>query len=319
LKVSQERFPYRGLGYVGVAAPDVEAWRHFALEVCGMMPARIPPAASVSLPRIPNPEAQGLGPDGTLYLKLDDHQWRLAVHPGETPGLRYVGFELGSLDAVARAADTLGARGVKVSPSTPEEREARGVGGMISFEDPAGHRLELFAAPLRDLGFVSHHDAEFLTGGLGMGHVVLFVPDMDAALDFYRDVLGFQRSDFTRFGPDTSIHFLRCTHRHHSVALLRVGDFGGLQHMMFEMTSLDAVGAALDRARAQGVEISADIGRHRNDRNVSFYMRGPSGFDVEIGWDGILVGDDWVENEFTGAGDRWGHAGLGVTTLTPDE
>ena len=89
--------------------------------------------------------------------------------------------------------------------------------------------------------------------------------------------------------------------------------------MMFEMTSLDAVGAALDRARAQGVEISADIGRHRNDRNVSFYMRGPSGFDVEIGWDGILVGDDWVENEFTGAGDLWGHAGLGVTTLTPDE
>ena len=41
--MSQERFSYRGLGYVGVEAPDVEAWRSFALGVCGMMPARIPP------------------------------------------------------------------------------------------------------------------------------------------------------------------------------------------------------------------------------------------------------------------------------------
>ena len=107
--MSQERFPYRGLGYVGVEASDLEAWRHFALEVCGMMPARIPPGASDALPRIPDPEARGLGPDGTLYLKLDDHQWRLAIHPGETPGLRYVGFELGNLDAVARAAAARGA------------------------------------------------------------------------------------------------------------------------------------------------------------------------------------------------------------------
>ena len=317
--MSRERFPYRGLGYVGVEAPDLEAWRNFALGVCGMMPARVPPGASDELPRRPNPDARGLGADGTLYLKLDDHQWRLAIHPGDQPGIRYVGLELGDLDAVARAADVLSARGAKVAVSTPEEREARGVGAMVSVEDPAGHRLELFAAPLRDLGFVSPHGADFLTGGMGMGHVVLYVPDIDAALDFYRNVLGFERSDFTRFGPDSSIHFLRCTPRHHSVALLRVGDFGGLQHMMFEMTSLDAVGSALDRARAEGVTISADVGRHRNDRNVSFYMNGPSGFDVEIGWDGILVGDDWVENEFTGGGDLWGHAGLGVSTLEPDD
>lgn len=316
---SRERFPYRGLGYVGVAAPDLEAWRSFATGVCGMMPATIPPAATGGLPPSPNPSAEGIGHDGALFLKLDDYQWRLAIHPAEEPGLRYLGFELGDLDAVARAADALTARGVKVTTATPEEREARGVGEMISFEDPAGHRLELFAAPLRDLGFVSPHGMEFLSGGMGMGHAVLFVPDIDAALEFYRGVMGFERSDFTRFGPESSIHFLRCTPRHHSIALLRVGDVSGLQHLMFETTALDHVGGALDRARDAGVSITSELGRHRNDENVSFYMQGPSGFQVEIGWGGVLVGDDWVENEFTGGGDLWGHAGLNVSVTEPED
>jgi len=315
---SGEGFPYRGLGYVGVAAPDLEAWRAFATQVCGMMPAPIPPRSAGGMPPRPDPAADGVGQDGTLFLKLDDYQWRLAVHPGAEPGLRYLGFELGDLDAVARAADALAARGVRVAESTPQEREARGVGAMVSLEDPAGHRLELFAAPLRDLGFVSPHGMEYLTGGLGMGHAVLFVPDIDAALGFYRGVMGFERSDFTRFSEDSSIHFLRCTPRHHSLALLRVGDVSGLQHLMFETTQLDHVGGALDRARDAGVAITSELGRHRNDENVSFYMQGPSGFQVEIGWGGVLVGDDWIENEFTGGGDLWGHAGLNVRVTESD-
>ena len=317
--MSQDRFPYRGLGYVGVAAPDVEAWRSFATGVCGMMPAPIPPGANGGLPPGPDPDAGGLAHDGSLFLKMAAYQWRLAIHPSEEPGLRYLGFELGDLDAVARAADVLTARGVKVAASTPEEREARGVGAMVSLADPAGHRLELFAAPLGDLGFVSRHGSEFLSGALGMGHAVLCVPDIDAALDFYRTVMGFERSDFTRFDAESSIHFLRCTPRHHSLALLRVGDVSGLQHLMFEMTALDHVGGALDRAREAGALITSELGRHRNDENVSFYMQGPSGFQVEIGWDGVLVGDDWVENEFTGGGDLWGHTGLGVGIRQSDD
>ena len=121
---SRERFPYRGLGYVGVAAPDLEAWRSFATGVCGMMPATFPPAVTGGMPPSPNPSAEGIGHDGTLFLKLDDYQWRLAIHPAKDPGLRYLGFELGDLDAVAQAADVLTARGVKLAASTPGEREA---------------------------------------------------------------------------------------------------------------------------------------------------------------------------------------------------
>ena len=70
---------------------------------------------------------------------------------------------------------------------------------------------------------------------------------------------------------------------------------------------------------AQKVPISSGLGRHRNDKTVSFYMKGPSGFDVEIGWDALLVGDDWVEHEFAGGGDDWGHHGLTAESLKPDD
>jgi hypothetical protein len=48
-------------------------------------------------------------------------------------------------------------------------------------------------------------------------------------------------------------------------------------------------------------------------------MQGPSRFDIEIGWDGLMVGDDWVEHEFAGGGDTWGHHGLDAESLKPRE
>lgn len=305
-----------GLGYVGVNAPDIEAWRAFATGVCGLAPSAIVPGPRPAGIAVPAREARGVAPDGTLYLKMDQRQWRLAVHPAADAGLAYLGFELPGVDALSSAVDAVAKRGASVREATREEREARGVAGLAVLDDPAGHRIELFVAPIADDPFHSPLGVEFLTGSLGMGHAVLYVPDLDAALAFYREVLGFQRTDYMTFGPEgKGIHFLRCTRRHHSLALLHVGPLSGLQHLMLETTTLDAVGQALDRAQSADVTISSSLGRHRNDRTVSFYMHGPSGFDVEIGWDGLLVDDDWVEHEFAGSGDLWGHQGLSAESL----
>lgn len=306
-----------GLGYVGVVAPDPVAWRDFATSVCGFVPAGIIPGPRPAGIAMPTPDAGGISADGSCYLKLDRRQWRLAVHPGATPGLAYLGFELRTERDFERAVEKLTDGKVDVRAGTQAEREARGVNRLAVFQDPFGHRLELFQGPIIDAPFVSPAGIEFKTGELGMGHAVLFVADVEAALGFYRDVLGFQRSDYMVFGPDgRGIHFLRCTRRHHSLGLLKIGPPAGLQHLMFESTTLDGVGRALDRARAKGVPISSDLGRHRNDGIVSFYMHGPSGFDVEIGWDGVLVDEDWSEREFAG-GDDWGHHGLVAESLKP--
>ncbi len=312
-----------GLGYVGIEAPDPLAWRRFATEVCGLEPALIPPgprAGGVPVPNTSGPEHAGVAADGSVFLKMDRRQWRLAVHPGQTQGLAYLGFELLLESDLEAAMESISKRGVAIRSGTSEELEARSVGNLAVFEDPAGHRLELFCRPIVDEPLCSDRGVEFLTGALGMGHVVLYVAEIDPALDFYRDVLGFKRTDYMQFGPDgMGIHFLRCTRRHHSLALLQVGPPSGLQHLMLESTTLDGVGKTLDRALAAGVEISSSLGRHRNDKTVSFYMKGPSGFDIEIGWDGLLVDDDWVEHEFAGGGDDWGHQGLDAESLKPAE
>jgi len=312
-----------GLGYVGIDAPDPIGWRRFATDVCGLEPALIPPgprAAGMPVASQGGAEEAGVAADGSVFLKMDRRQWRLAVHPAETPGLAYLGFELPLESDLEAAMESISKRGVAIRAGTAEELEARSVGDLAVFEDPAGHRLELFCRPIVDQPMNSTREIEFLTGSLGMGHVVLYVSEIEPALDFYRDVLGFKRSDYMQFGPNgMGIHFLRCTRRHHSLALLQVGPPSGVQHLMFESTSIDGVGKALDRALAAGVTISSNLGRHRNDKTVSFYMKGPSGFDIEIGWDGLLVDDDWVEHEFAGGGDDWGHHGLDAAALQPDE
>lgn len=315
--MSGKEMGFVGLGYAGIVAPDPIAWRHFATRVFGFVPAGIVPGPRTAGLALPTPDAEGLAADGTLYLKLDRRQWRLAVHPGAESGLAYLGFEVRTERDFGRLVDRLGEKKVEVRPGTSAELEARGVRGLAVFADPFGHRLEVFHEPIIDAPFASPTGIEFKTGELGMGHAVVFVADAARALDFYRGVLGFERSDFMTFGPTgQGIHFLRCTPRHHSLALLQIGPPQGLQHLMFEATSLDGVGRALDRARAAQIPITSDLGRHRNDGIVSFYMQGPSGFDLELGWDGVLCGEDWSEREFAG-GDDWGHHGLVAATLQP--
>ena len=313
-----ERLPLGGLGYVGIQAPDPVAWREFATGVCGLEPALIPPGPRHAGMAIANPDAAGIAADGTAFLKMDRRQWRLAVHPGE-PGLAYLGFEITTDAGFERAMTEIADRGVEIRRGTEAELEARSVGNLAVLSDPAGHRIELFTRPIVDQP-LSTSEAKFKTDEFGMGHVVVYVPEIEAALAFYRDVLDFDRTDYMNFGPNgMGIHFLRCTRRHHSIALLQVGPPQGLQHLMFEATSVDGVGLALDRAIAAGVPITSSLGRHRNDKTLSFYMQGPSGFDVEIGWDGILVDDDWVEHEFAGGGDDWGHHGLDAESLQPKD
>jgi 3,4-dihydroxy-9,10-secoandrosta-1,3,5(10)-triene-9,17-dione 4,5-dioxygenase len=307
----------RGLGYIGIGAPDPAEWLHFGTEICGLMPARILPDARHNEVAVPTLEAEGSAPDGSVYLKMDERQWRIAVHPANEPGLQYLGFELPNPAAVEGLARELDAMGLEVVRGAPELCDARSVDSLAILHDPAGHRIELYCGPIVDREFVSPHAAHFLTGGLGMGHAVLYVPDADAALDFYRRAFGFERRDYMRFGPDMGIHFLGCTPRHHTLALLRVGNLSGLQHLMLEMTSLDDVGRAQDRAMAHEIPITSKLGRHINDKTVSFYMQAPTGFDVEIGWDGVLVGDDWIEHEFAGTGDEWGHHGLDAEAMKP--
>ncbi|WP_182357269.1 VOC family protein [Tomitella gaofuii] len=288
----------RGIGYIGLNVPDRQAWDRFAAEVVGLEPV-----------------ARTAGDPDASYFTADERQWRIAVREAATAGVGFVGFEVPGEAAFDEVVTSLVEAGVALTAATPEELRERGAQAMVWFDDPEGTRLEIFWGPVVDFPFrppVGGH--RFVTDG-GLGHAVLMVRDLPGALAFYKDVLGFRTSDFMNFGPDMAIHFLHCTPRHHTIALSAVGPVSGTHHIAFEVETVDQVGEAFDRATAAGLDITASLGRHKNDRMLSFYMRSPAGFEVEIGCDPVLIDEDtWVANEFTG-GDSWGHHGLTSESL----
>lgn len=301
----------KSVAYVGIGAVDPAAWLRFGTEVLGMMPARANPGEGWGMPGAPRTDGDGIAADGSVYLKMDERQWRIAVHPDSTDGgLLYLGLEVDSALELERAVCELREHQVEVREGSADEAYARAVSGIAFLRDPTGNALELFYGPTQDYSFASPNKGQqFVAGHLGVGHFNLFVTNQAACFDFYTRLLGFRLSDYIRYNRDTSLQFLRCNARHHSIAMVDMGGFNALQHMLVELRGIDDVGRVLDRALRAGVQISSSLGRHRNDGMLSFYMRGPGGFDIEVGCDGLLLDETWTANEFC-EGDVWGHDGL---------
>src|SRR5579859_963039 len=231
---------------------------------------------------------EGRGPEeGAVYLRMDDFPARLVIVPGSADRVLASGWEVAdaaALDAVGRA---LADAGVAYKVGTADECAARRVGWMLRLEDPAGHTLEVFCgAALDSRPSVSPYGNRFVTGDLGLGHVVLPVPPGSAAaFDFYTEVLGFRLRDSMRmpaelFGmpagsPPVWFRFLGCNPRHHSLALAPMPSEQGIVHLMVEVAALDDVGRAMDRCAKRGAPIAATLGRHVNDLMVSFYVWTP--------------------------------------------
>jgi 3,4-dihydroxy-9,10-secoandrosta-1,3,5(10)-triene-9,17-dione 4,5-dioxygenase len=282
------------LGYLRLEATDLDAWERFLVEGLDMDVHR--------------------DGDVELRVRLDERPARLVITASEADGLAAVGWEASGLQALARVRATLEDAGLAVRAASAEELADRRVEAMIHVDDPGGTHLEISAGPALDHRPVaSRTGARFVTGDLGLGHVVLPEPAMGEAMEFYELLLGFQHRDSMRLpgmgadGGDAWIRFLGCNARHHSVALFEGPVPGGIIHLMVEVDDLDAVGRALDRCQDLGARISSTLGRHTNDHMLSFYVAAPGGFDVEYGTAGRLVDPaTWVTSEIT-AVSYWGH------------
>lgn len=306
----------KSFGYLGLAVEKPLEWLNFATQIVGAMPARAIPGeawalAGQDLPPSTQSNGKGISADGSVYIKIDDWQWRVAAHPVQgRPGVKYIGLEVHDQLQLEIVAAELEAAGFPARFGTLEEARARSVREILHASDPAGNPLEFFYGPTMDFNFVSPQaNTQFVAGKYGVGHINLFVKDMKACFDFYTRVLGFQLSDYIRFGEGASVQFLRCNARHHSIALVEGAGVDGPHHLLFEVPDIDGVGRALDRALKHNTPITSTLGRHINDNMLSFYMQSPLGFDVEIGCEGSMVDDDWTAREFC-EGDIWGHHGL---------
>lgn len=305
------------LGYIGISAKDPGAWLKLGTEIFGMMPARALPGESWGTPGDPNSAGpasggSGVAADGSIFLKMDEWQWRVAVHKSDgTEGLAYLGFDADTAEGFTDTIRSLRNAGVAVEVGDTKTAASRSVRELAWLSDPAGNRLEIFWGPTIDRKFISPLGSQFVTGKLGFGHLNLFVENLKQCYDFYTEILGFRLADYLVISEEAglSANFLHCNPRHHSVALTRVGDIKGVHHVMFQMETVDLVGKIMDRVQRAGYRITSSLGRHVNDNMLSFYFRSPSGFDVEIGCDGLLIDENWTPNQFC-EGDVWGHHGL---------
>ena len=130
-----------------------------------------------------------------------------------------------------------------------------------------------------------------------IGHVVLNVTDLDAAVAFYTGVLGLEVSD--RY-PDTMVPggmvFLRCNADHHGVALVGGAERAArtsLNHFAFEVASVADVFRARQWLRERGVPIVFE-GRRRAGCQIAIEFRDPDGNNLEIYWSIDQIGTNGV-------------------------
>lgn len=120
-----------------------------------------------------------------------------------------------------------------------------------------------------------------------IGHIHLKVADLDRALKFYRDVLGFEVT--TRYG--TQAVFLSAGGYHHHIGLNTWESLGGkspepgatgLYHVAIVYPTRALLADAVRRVLAAGIELEGAA-----DHGVSeaIYLRDPDRNGVELYWD----------------------------------
>jgi extradiol dioxygenase len=275
----------RSLAYLGLRSTRASDWLAFGPEILGM-------------------EVVG-GPQSAVHLRVDDVSYRVSVEPAEQDELAYLGWEVADADDLERLSAGLKANDVVVHEADSAARPAQ---NYVWFEDPFGFRHELAVGLDRGKEFTPGRPIEgFVTGELGLGHVVLMVPDLDSAESFYPGNLGFRLSDTVSEPDGLQLKFLHCNPRHHTLALAYVPGMVGMHHLMVEVASLDDVGRALDLVNERGIPLAMGFGRHSNDFVTSFYVRSPSGCEIEYGYGGRLVDDSTWQVTSYRSGDLWGH------------
>src|SRR5215469_10414421 len=130
----------------------------------------------------------------------------IALELGGEEGLKRISFEVSPHMDYADMVKRLSAAGI-----TREVRSDAipGIGRVLTFNDPMGTTIELFA----DWTYLGSHHQVLGAGPLKLGHIARVVQDPKSIAEFYCRVLGFRVSDWI----EDYFVFLRCNPDHHTV------------------------------------------------------------------------------------------------------
>ena len=290
------------MGYAVIESRKTDAWRRLLGEALGM-------------------HANAL-PDQSVSARMDDHERRLLVVPGPSEDLKALGMELADEQALSIVLKRLQKRGIEVKESTTEAAQQRGVQRFWHFTGPKALEIELYCqARLIDTP-PRMATSGFVTGDKGFGHVAMSTRRPDQMKQFWREIFDIRHTDdvhYTIDGVPLRFEFMRFNERHHSIAFVYTQKIRldpirtRIQHLEVQAASLDDLSAAWERCRALGLSIAMSVGQHANDKAVSFYVATPSGFEIEYGWNPLVVDEASWQPAVWNRISTWGHRFEGQT------
>lgn len=266
------------LGYVVAESRRLHDWHRFGADAIGL-------------------HVDELGSD-VLRFRIDDRACRFLVQRGPAEDVTAMGWHVDDHATFDRILKRVADRGVTLDEGTPEEAAVRGVERLWRFPGPKGILQEVFTTPVTTPRPLRMLSSGFVTGDSGMGHVALTSRDPLGVHGYFRTLFDSRLSDFIDEnigGMRLKIRFLRVNERHHSVAVANVRGLPidpirtRVQHVNLQVATLEDMVGAYERVRELGFRMAWSIGQHTNDKELSFYCRTPSGFELEVGWNPIVL------------------------------
>lgn len=285
------------MGYTVVQSNNISKWQEFLQRGIGL---HLESATSDS-----------------LAFRMDNHTKRLIIERGEAEDVVAIGYQLRDQNTLDTVLARLAYYNIAIEYGDELEAAQRGVTSLVRFRGPKHLTIELFidaATTTEPLSMLCKDG--FVTGESGMGHVAITSRLPEKMLAFWQSIFDARLSDRISqkmAGVTLDINFLRLNERHHSIAIAAVRDLRldpirtNVQHLNLLVNSLDDLVGAFQRLRQLGYEMAHEIGQHPNDRELSFYVLSPSGFEVELGWNALTVDENTWQQAHYNAISLWGH------------
>jgi len=285
------------MGYVVVESRKLPAWKVFAADGLGL--------------HVDQPQAD------VLACRMDDHARRLIVRSGNEEDVIASGWQLDDDATLTEIVGRLRNDGIDTRIGSAEQARLRGVESFIAFTGPKRMEIELFTRAIKTDAALNMKTSGFVTGDIGMGHLAITSKEPQAMREFWQRYFDAKLTDTIEArisNIDLNIEFLRINQRHHSIAVAATQGTRldpirtRIQHMNLEVATMNDMTDAYVRCRRLGFKVAMGVGLHTNDKDLSFYVASPSDWQIEVGWNPILVTDEstWTPSIHQGIS-LWGH------------
>lgn len=221
--------------------------------------------------------------NGQVYLRGDGRDHNICYFEGD-PNDHSFGLELASFAALDAAQSALQAAGVDVHRGSEEDATARRVMGFISFKDPTGNAVDLVVRPFHSgRRYFPSRDA----GITDFSHIGLKTTDAARDEEFWSTLFNIRAND--RIGAAALMSFDEV---HHRIALFPT-DHAGIQHINFQVESIDDIMRSHYFLTERQVAIRFGPGRHPTSGAMFLYYEGPDGMTYEYSSGVRHVDEDW--------------------------